>query len=417
MRRVSSAVWALIVISAGFLVISPAPLAMAATPFQDIASSGPLDHIYIGNELSCQVSHTGDALLQLYPSNTKPGDCGTFIAAGGTLFAPDFASHGNSATSNLGAYTAFTPVSQTSVTGTGAASDPLKVVTVANAGTSGLVVTQTDTYFTGQEFYRTDVTIRNSGGGTVAGVVYRAGDCYLNGSDSGAGFSDTNDKSVGCSKNANNSPPDRIEQWKPLTPGNHFTEDSFSTVWSKIAAKTPFTDDCAACASSRDNGAGLSWDFSLNGGAQTTFSHLTTFSPTGQAPPPGTTPPPPTGGTGGVRPACPGPQWYLAEGSTKAGFDEYLLLLNTATSASTVNVTYLLDGGAPVSRQVSIPAQSRLTITVFDPGQLGRGADHGTIVQADKAILVERSLYIKATIGGMAIDGDHNAIPPMVALM
>src|SRR5439155_3952934 len=146
-----------------------------------------------------------------------------------------------------------------------------------------------------------------------------------NGSDSGAGFADPTDKSVGCSKNPNNSPVDRIEQWKPLTPGNHYTEDGFSTVWSKIAAKTAFTDDCAKCSQTVDNGAGLSWDFSLASGAEATYSHLTTFSPTGQAPPPGTTPPPPGGGNGagqgGNRPACPGPQWFLAEGSTKDGFD------------------------------------------------------------------------------------------------
>ena len=46
----------------------------------------------------------------------------------------------------------------------------------------------------------------------------------------------------------------------------------------------------------------------------------------------GPTLPPPTPGGGGTPPACPGPQWYLAEGSTRPGIDEYLLLLNTATS-------------------------------------------------------------------------------------
>src|SRR2546423_11396856 len=122
-RRGLVAFWVLMLLSAGFVALPFAEEAAAATPFKDIASSGPLDHIYIGNELSCQVSHTGDAALQLYPSDTKPGDCGTFIATGGTLFAPDVNNHGSTAASGLGTTTPFSPVSQTDVTGSGASGD------------------------------------------------------------------------------------------------------------------------------------------------------------------------------------------------------------------------------------------------------------------------------------------------------
>src|SRR5439155_23231108 len=54
--------------------------------------------------------------------------------------------------------------------------------------------------------------------------------------------------------------------------------------------------------------------------------------------------------------------------------------------------------------------QQRLTITVFDPANLGPGFDHGTVVIADRPIFVERSMYIKGAVGGLDIDGDHNAI-------
>ena len=52
---------------------------------------------------------------EFYPGQTYfPADAGTFIAMGGILYAPDFANHDNtSAVFYLGAYTPFTPVSQT----------------------------------------------------------------------------------------------------------------------------------------------------------------------------------------------------------------------------------------------------------------------------------------------------------------
>src|SRR5262249_2099074 len=44
----------------------------------------------------------------------------------------------------------------------------------------------------------------------------------------------------------------------------------------------PFPNTCQ-CAARVDNGAGLSWGFALAPGASATYSHFTTFSPTGLA--------------------------------------------------------------------------------------------------------------------------------------
>ena len=88
-------------------------------PFVEITSAGPLTGVAIGNELSCQVGHAGDARSELYPPSTKPGDCGTFVFTGGTLFAPALPLHGSSAASAIGVNTAFTPVSQSPVSGEG----------------------------------------------------------------------------------------------------------------------------------------------------------------------------------------------------------------------------------------------------------------------------------------------------------
>src|SRR5688500_937438 len=265
-----------------------APPASAQTPFVEIGSGGPLTRVILGNELSCQIAYSGDAAFELFPSGATPGDCGTLIATGGTLFSPDFNNHtgGGTASSGIGTTTAFTPVSQSGVTGAGNSSDPFRVTTVADAGS--LRITQVDSYIAGQEAYRTDIEVRNNGGSAAAGILYRAGDCYLQESDQGFGFVDTGAAAPGCSLNANNSPPARIEQWYPITGGARYMEAGYSEVWSHIATQTPFPNTCR-CGEQIDNGAGISWEFNVGAGQTATFSHLTVFSPRGQAGPP---PPP-----------------------------------------------------------------------------------------------------------------------------
>src|SRR3954453_1042842 len=149
------------------MALIAAPSAMAQTPFvNEGAPGGPLTQVSIGNDLSCQVQHTGDTSLELFPSSTPPGDCGTFVwaATAGTLFTPDFSNHGSgtTATSGLGARTPFSAVSQTPVSGSGSTARPFRVTTVVNLGSSGLQITEVDTYVAGQESYRTDVTIKNT---------------------------------------------------------------------------------------------------------------------------------------------------------------------------------------------------------------------------------------------------------------
>lgn len=288
LRRVAIAI-ALAVAAAA----APTTVAHAAVPFKEIVSSaGPLTSIALGDELSCQVAYRGDARFELYPSSAKPGDCGTFIFAAGTLFAPNFAAHDSSAASGIGPSTPFTPVSQTEVSGAGTAASPFRVTTVANAGASGLRISQVDSYIVGQESYRTETTIQNTGGGAVEGIIYRGGDCYLQESDTGFGFLDAAQGAVGCSINANNSPAGRIEQWYPITGANQYMQGRFGDVWGAIGTHAPLPNTTRAT-ESLDNGAAISWNFSVAPGAQSTYAHFTTFSPTGvTGPPPATVTPP-----------------------------------------------------------------------------------------------------------------------------
>jgi uncharacterized repeat protein (TIGR01451 family) len=276
---------ALVVASAGAAWCLP-------PPFADISSAGgPLTHVWVANDLSCQVAHIDDAPdYEFYGQDIIPADAGTFIAMGGVLYAPDFANHDYStAQFVIGPYTTFTPVSQTPVMGSGTAADPFKVITKVDVTGTALQIQQTDTYVAGREYYTTEIKISNNGTGTATadGVLYRAADAFLGGTDSGYGFTQVftapfsaNRKSVGCSENPNNSPIGKIEEFIPLTGGNNYYENRFNLVWSAIGSKMPFPDTCA-CTTSLDNGLGISWNFSIAAGGSATYSHVTTFSPLG----------------------------------------------------------------------------------------------------------------------------------------
>jgi hypothetical protein len=268
------------------LVIASAGAAWClATPSADISSGGPLTHIWLGNDLSCQVQHVADGMNhEFYPVNTVPGDAGTFIATGGVLYAPDFFSHDSTAAGfQLGDYTPFTPISPPSVSGSGVAVDAFTAVTTVGVGTTGLVIQQTDTYVMGREYYTTKIVISNNGADKAEGVLYRAFDAFLGGSDTGYGFTESfsnNRNAVGCSNNANNSPPNKIVEFIPLTGDNNYLQNEWDVVWNAIGSQMPLAGTCA-CTDNLDNGAAISWNFSIPAGASATYSHVTTFSPLG----------------------------------------------------------------------------------------------------------------------------------------
>jgi uncharacterized repeat protein (TIGR01451 family) len=248
------------------------------TAVQTITSAGPLDAIYLGVDASAQIAHTGDSGGEVYPPGTTPADYGTFVVVADALYAPDFANHGGSATSGIGAYTPFTPISQSAVSGAGTAASPFTVSTQVQVGETGLVITQIDSYIVGQEAYRTDVVVANGGAATVSAILYRAMDCYLGGSDSGYGI--VTGTAVGCTQNPNNTPAGLIEELVPLTGGNNYFQSGYSTVWAAIGTHAPFDNTCQ-CENNIDNGAGLSWNIDVPPGGAVTRSNLTVFSPLG----------------------------------------------------------------------------------------------------------------------------------------
>lgn len=240
-----------------------------------ITSPGPLTSISISSDLNCAVNHVGDTFGEFYGDTA----CGTFIAVGGTLYGPAVVPAGDGPG---GAFprTTYTAVSQVGPIGTGTAGDPFKIVTVVALGTTGITLTETDSYVVGRESYTTDVQLSNTTASAVPVRVYRAGDCFLQNSDFGYG-SVGPAGAVACRTSLD--PTSRIEQWNPITAGSHYVEDLYRTVWADIGSQNAFPDTCT-CATLLDNGAGLSWDVTVPALGQTTVSSLITFSPLGRVP-------------------------------------------------------------------------------------------------------------------------------------
>ena len=234
------------------MLLLAASSAQAATPSIDIHSAGPLSDIYIGNDLSCQVRSGAFSSTEFFPNASGPGDCGTFFNTGSDTATQELPGSRLRRTT-LGALTPpfrnevpVTPVSQ-SLTGAGTAASPYVVTTVVTGNDpfpSGgppiqFQVTEVDTYVVGQNFYRTDVTIKNVGtvGQAAQGTLYHAADCQLRGSNSGFGTAEPPlgalQVGVACTLAPN---ADQVrEQLVPITSGGSWAETTPPTLWQTLS--------------------------------------------------------------------------------------------------------------------------------------------------------------------------------------
>ena len=94
-------------------------------------------------------------------------------------------------------------------------------------------------------------------------TVYRAGDCYLQDSDIGFGFTGANG-AVGARPPPTTPRRDASRNGFPITArGANFLQARYWEVWSAIATQTPFGNACTRCTENADNGAGVSWSVTL----------------------------------------------------------------------------------------------------------------------------------------------------------
>ncbi|RJP26210.1 MAG: Zn-dependent exopeptidase M28 [Actinobacteria bacterium] len=86
-----------------------------------------------------------------------------------------------------------------------------------------------------------------------------------------------------------------------------------------------------------------------------------------------------------------GTHWYLAEGTTRPGFYEYLCLINPGNEDAAVEVDIDSTQTASSTLDYTIPARSRLTVDIR--AKIGTGHDTSFEIESDKSIAVERPLY------------------------
>ncbi len=82
---------------------------------------------------------------------------------------------------------------------------------------------------------------------------------------------------------------------------------------------------------------------------------------------------------------------FLAEGTTRPGYEEYLCLENPSGTATTVTVNYLTASGDQPTRIYTLAAGSRST--VFVNGVIGSGRDVSIHLTSGVGIVAERSVY------------------------
>lgn len=129
------------------------------------------------------------------------------------------------------------------------------------AGQSGLELKQVDTFIDGSDNYLTSLAVTNTGSAAKQVTLYRAADCYLSNSDFGTGA--VTDRSASC-VSANG----RQISWTDLSGGASFQEAFYSTIWNVVRTGQPFNG--TARTDNHDNGAGLSWTFTVEPGQTVT---------------------------------------------------------------------------------------------------------------------------------------------------
>jgi hypothetical protein len=82
--------------------------------------------------------------------------------------------------------------------------------------------------------------------------------------------------------------------------------------------------------------------------------------------------------------------WYLAEGTTAWGFEEYILVQNPNPEKAAVTMTFMKPGGVTQEYSFNMAGNSRFTVKVND---VVAESDVSTRVTADKPVICERAMY------------------------
>jgi autotransporter-associated beta strand protein len=107
-----------------------------------------------------------------------------------------------------------------------------------------------------------------------------------------------------------------------------------------------------------------------------------------------------------------GTKWGLAEGRSGGGdaaYQTYILIANPGATAANVTITFLLEGGAPVTKTFDVPPASRFNVQTGEGTSVPEVANKrfGAVITSDQPIVVERAMYSNA--GGQTWAAGTNA--------
>ena len=87
----------------------------------------------------------------------------------------------------------------------------------------------------------------------------------------------------------------------------------------------------------------------------------------------------------------PASNWYLAEGTTAWGFEEYTLVQNPNTTPAVVSFTFMKPDASTVFLSLTIAPKSRFSLKAND---VVPNSDISTSIVSDVPIICERAMYL-----------------------
>jgi hypothetical protein len=269
MKLRHSAIWIALITAILGLTSAASAVADNATPL----GGSPLN-VFVGERGQLQAFRTGSPSGIFFAPTEQVGDAGFFLAfPSGYPGNPEPKVFGFSGSAGPFGLDEYTPVSQSAISGSGTAADPLKQVTTYKVESAG-TVTQTTTYVSGSQEFRVRWDLANESGGNLNFKALAAADFYFEGDDSGTGiFTQGPPRFIGGTNLASSSSGGFAEvtegglpawsAYEALRYGNGPEE-----VWGKVeesAGSTSASFDDSVLPVAADNAGGVEWDQDATG--------------------------------------------------------------------------------------------------------------------------------------------------------
>ena len=258
--------------------LAPAPVQAKPTRLPGVQQVGS---VIVGAPISVVVQD--DLGMEVYYNEAQQfyGDDsgGTFLKINGLVYGK------TPLATNGFAPLDFTPISNNGPTGSGTREDPFKAVTIVEAGSTGVRLTQTTRYVNGNSFYDVDIVVNNTTDSPQTVTIFHGADLYLNFPDNlldfGYGFYDADSGAVGAISEDNQS----IQVFIPVTPADAFQESFYGIFWRQIGGPGGVAGDGLDNTINRayhDTAAGLEYSRRVAAGSSAAVSLQGAFGKIGE---------------------------------------------------------------------------------------------------------------------------------------